>query len=231
MRALIWSILRKQFGVRLQSRPSWANSPQAFRFESTTAQEDDVIYDICKTQAKCALSVILLLVCLSVVGCGGGAGATSGGGGGNGGNGGGGGGAGGVSIASISPDNATAGSPDLKVTIQGSNFESIPGDIHMGVDWTVGGVSPTATSVVVLSSTQLTAVIPAALMAKPVVAEISVSKWHKADDTPLAVSNVLSFTVSSGSANSASISPPSATVGLKGSQQFKVSLDGLRPVS
>jgi hypothetical protein len=131
-----------------------------------------------------------------------------------------------LSISSLSPTSVVAGSPDLTVTIQGSNFQSIPGDIRMAVDWTAAGASSTATNVVVVSSTKLTAVIPAALMAESVTAEISVSKWHKADDTPLAVSNSLGFTVTSGNAGSSTISPPSATIGPNGSQQFTATVQG-----
>ena len=228
MLALTWSLLRKQVGVRLQSPAICANPSWSLPSDSIISQERAAIRDNCKSNVKCALAAILLVTCLSVASCGGGTGATAGGGGGSGGNGGGG--TGGVSITSISPDSAAAGSPDLTVTIQGSNFESMPGQIHMGVDWTMAGVSSTATIVAVLSSTKLTAVIPAALMAKPVKAEISVSKWHKADDTPLAVSNSLGFLVTSGKAGdppgdpgsspAVSISPASETLRTGGQRQF-----------
>jgi hypothetical protein len=225
MLALTWSLLGKQVGGRLQSPAIRANPSSSLPSDSTISHERAAIRDNCKSNLKCALAAILLLTCLSVAGCGGGAGATAGGRGGNGG-----GGAGGVSITSISPDSAAVGSSDLTVTILGSNFESIPGQIHMGVDWTMAGVSSTATSVAFLSSTKLTAVIPAALMAKPVKAEISVSKWHKADETPLAVSNSLGFMVTAGKAGdppgdpgsspAVSISPASETLRTRGQRQF-----------
>lgn len=48
----------------------------------------------------------------------------------------------------------------------------------------------------VLAGTQLTAVVPAALLAKPVTALLSVQKYYFADDNPFVISNALSFIVS-----------------------------------
>jgi hypothetical protein len=50
--------------------------------------------------------------------------------------------------------------------------------------------------------------IPATLLAKPVTAEVRVQQWHKADDTPYAVSNLVNFTVAKPGANiSSNITP------------------------
>jgi hypothetical protein len=52
----------------------------------------------------------------------------------------------------------------------------------------------TGAAEIVLNSTligdsQLAVVIPAALITKPVNAEIEIQFWHKADDVPYAISN------------------------------------------
>lgn len=73
-------------------------------------------------------------------------------------------------IASISPANARAGSTDLTVTISGSNFESAP-FLSTLVAWspsdTVTHCCNTWLLTTFISSTQLTAVIPAALLKSP----------------------------------------------------------------
>ena len=67
-------------------------------------------------------------------------------------------------ISSLSPSSATAGSPSFTLTINGSNFAS--GD---EIGWTLvtGSVSFPGTTATFVSSTQLTAQIPAALIASP----------------------------------------------------------------
>jgi hypothetical protein len=61
-------------------------------------------------------------------------------------------------------------------------------------------------------------VVPQALLATRVDAQISVQKWYFADDSPFAVSNSLPFTVASSSA--ASVVPTADTLGVNGTRQF-----------
>jgi hypothetical protein len=100
-------------------------------------------------------------------------------------------------ISSISPPSAVSGSPDLTLTIAGSNLDLR----HSGSNhtftvaiWSANGTG-TSLPTTVLSGTQLTAVVPAALLAKPVSALLSIQKSYFADDSPFAVSNTLSFVV------------------------------------
>jgi len=102
-----------------------------------------------------------------------------------------------VSISSILPASAVAGSPDLTLTIAGSNLDLRHSGTHQtttGAVWSANGTDTPLTTTV-LSGTQLTAVVPAALLAKPVTARLFIQKWYFADDTPFAVSNTLSFDV------------------------------------
>ena len=126
-----------------------------------------------------------------------------------------------LSISSLSPTSVSTGSPDLTLTIAGSGFDIVhpgPHGTSTGVFWSVNG-SFLVTQV--LSDTQLAAVIPASLLIKPVVAQVSVQKFYFLDDTPFLVSNSLSFTVTAPSSTSLSIAPLSATLGLKGTRQFQ----------
>jgi hypothetical protein len=82
------------------------------------------------------------------------------------------------SITSISPESVPAGSPDVTLTITGSGFEQT-GHLHVSVAfWTTdpGNLHDHGTmlSTTVVSSSQLTAVIPAALLRDPVSVQIVV---------------------------------------------------------
>jgi hypothetical protein len=126
-----------------------------------------------------------------------------------------------MSISSLSPASEPAGGTDLTLTIAGSGFDIKhpgPHGTSTGVFWSVNG-SFLVTQV--LSDTQLTAVIPASLLTKPVVAQVSVQKFYFADDSPFLVSDSLRFTVTAPSSASLSIAPLSATIGLKGTRQFQ----------
>jgi Galactose oxidase, central domain len=104
---------------------------------------------------------------------------------------------GGISISSLSPSSEPAGSPDLMLTMAGSNLDLRHAGTHQTntvAVWSANG-SDTTLPATVVSSTQLTAVVPAALLAKPVSAQLHVQKWYFADDTPFAESNSLSFSV------------------------------------
>jgi hypothetical protein len=71
------------------------------------------------------------------------------------------------SIASISPSTVAAGSPDVTITIDGSNFGHFGNFIWSTAFWTTNGnLHDTGTwlQTTIISSSQLTAVIPASLL-------------------------------------------------------------------
>ena len=136
--------------------------------------------------------------------------------------------AGGLSISSLSRSSAPAGSPDLMLTMAGSNLDLRHAGTHQTntvAVWSANG-SDTTLAATVVSSTQLTAVVPAALLAKPVSAQLLVQKWYFADDTPFAQSNSLGFTVTSAGNGAALISPSTETLGPKGVRQFVFTIAG-----
>ena len=98
-----------------------------------------------------------------------------------------------ISISSISPMMALAGSPDLMLTVTGSNFVD---DTHnkSEVVWLVNG-GYTALTTTFVSSSQLTAVIPAALLASPATAKVSVETGDPEGSGPFSKSNSVSFSV------------------------------------
>jgi IPT/TIG domain len=98
-----------------------------------------------------------------------------------------------VSISAISPVSTVAGSPDLTLTITGSNFATgNASSFHSAVVWSVNDTYLNAT---VVSDTQIIAVVPAALLINPIKAKISVEIWFFADSFPSGVSNSVDFTV------------------------------------
>ena len=98
-----------------------------------------------------------------------------------------------LSVSSISPASAIAGGSDLQLTVIGSNF--LNANLYNTVVlWSANGHDtflPTA----FVSGTQLTALIPAALLMKPITAKVSVQIYYFADDIPTSVSNSVSFAV------------------------------------
>ena len=132
------------------------------------------------------------------------------------------------SITSILPTSATAGSPDLTLTIAGSNLDLRHAGTHQtntDVVWFANG-SLAQLFLIAVSSTTITAKVPAALLATPGYAGIHVEKWYFADDTPFAVSNILTFTVTSGGGGAAIISPSTETLGPRGTRQFVFMTEG-----
>lgn len=99
-----------------------------------------------------------------------------------------------LTLSSVSPSSAIAGSPELKLSVTGSNFEAGAHRVNQIV-WTAKGVS-TPISATFLSSTQLTVVLPAKLLASLVTANLAVEVWDNMSDAPLARSNSVKFTVS-----------------------------------
>src|ERR1700747_1049081 len=100
----------------------------------------------------------------------------------------------GVSISSISPTSATAGSPALNLILTGSNF--LAGVPHKSsvVVWSANG-SDTNLAISSASSTRLVALVPAALLNAPVTAKVHVEIWDAAGDAPDSVSNLRRFSV------------------------------------
>jgi hypothetical protein len=113
-----------------------------------------------------------------------------------------------LTLSSLSPSSAMAGSPDLKLSVTGSNFDSGAHRVNQIV-WTAAGVSAPITATF-LNTTQLTAVLPAKLLASAVTANLTVEVWDVMGDVPLATSNALKFTVNQ---PSITISPTTATAG------------------
>jgi hypothetical protein len=94
------------------------------------------------------------------------------------------------SIYRILPTTAIVGSPDLTLTITGANFIGAPQNRTQAV-WAANG-SNTVLATTWVSSSLLTAVIPAALLSKVDSAQVFVEMG----DLPLRASNTLIFTVS-----------------------------------
>src|SRR6516162_5277862 len=128
-----------------------------------------------------------------------------------------------VAITAISPTSASAGSPDLTLTITGSNLKGGPHDIRRAV-WSVSG-STTNLATTPISNTQLTAVVPAALLGTPVTAHISIEHGDPMGDVPLGRSDSLPFGVTATAAATA-ISPAADTLGPNGTRQFTASFNG-----
>jgi hypothetical protein len=123
-------------------------------------------------------------------------------------------------ISSISPTSAVAGSPDLILTITGTNFFLGPKRGSQAV-WGANG-SDTFLGTTVLSSTQLTAVIPAALLSSPVKAAVFVFNGDPVDE--LLDSNAINFSVNASAAST--VSPTLVTLGPTGTQQFVATING-----
>jgi len=104
----------------------------------------------------------------------------------------------GPTIASFTPRSTPAGSPDLQLDIEGTNFPANPSirEDHAGVFWTTdGGRTGTWLEMKDANATHLTAVIPATLLVSPTTAIMQVQVSHYMDDVPKASSNTVTFTV------------------------------------
>ncbi len=118
------------------------------------------------------------------------------------------------SSITISPSSAVAGSPDVVVTITGTNFEGRRHNFSQAV-WLANG-SQTLLATTFVSTTQLTAVVPANLLISPVAAQVFVQTGDPMGDLPLRKSGPAGFTVTALPVRAAtiiSISPASATPG------------------
>jgi hypothetical protein len=126
------------------------------------------------------------------------------------------------SVSAISPAGAVTGSPDLTLTIMGANFAGAPQGRSQAA-WAANG-DTTLLATTFVSSTQLTAVIPTALLSNPVTAQVLVETGDPMGDLPLSRSNAVGFTVARAGTiivhGQTSTLPPI----MKGSR--RVSLDG-----
>jgi hypothetical protein len=130
---------------------------------------------------------------------------------------------------SLSPGNTTVGSPDLTVTIQAlNNFTFYGGHWHSAVHWSQGGVdTPLLTTFV--SSSQLTAIVPAPLLASAVTAQVHVETWDNIENTLVAMSSSVPFQVTSSpppptpTPSISFISPSTVTAG---SPDVTITIDG-----
>jgi IPT/TIG domain/Galactose oxidase, central domain len=122
----------------------------------------------------------------------------------------------GPSITSLSPTSVVAGSPDLTLTITGSDLAETTQIFRRAV-WSVGSINTTLATKLI-SDTELTAVVPAALMSTPITVQIFVEYGDPIH------SNAVSFVVSATSA--LSVSPALATLGPKNTQQFVATVNG-----
>jgi hypothetical protein len=117
-------------------------------------------------------------------------------------------------LSSLSPSSAQAGSSDLTLTVNGSNF--VP---HSFVQWNGTNLATTF-----VSSTQLTAIVPASLLAQPGTAAVTVLAPSGGSSQPL------TFTITPAPAKPAlsSLSPTSA---LAGSSDLTLTVNGSNFVS
>lgn len=96
-------------------------------------------------------------------------------------------------ILAISPTSAPQGSPDLVMTITGANFGST-GHYQSHVMWTANGID-TQLATTFVSSTEIIAVVPAALLRVSGTPEVFLYTGDIMGDLPFARSNALPFTV------------------------------------
>ncbi len=119
-----------------------------------------------------------------------------------------------ASPISISPTTAVVGSADLTLTITGSDFLGAPHNFSQAV-WSSSS-SETLLATTFVSSTELTAIVPANLLSSPVTAKIFVKTGDSMGDLPLRKSGSADFSVTALPVDTpmiTSISPDSAPAG------------------
>ena len=118
------------------------------------------------------------------------------------------------SIISISPTTVAPGSPDLTLTITGSNFTGTAHNVRRAI-WSANNTI-THLDTTVVSDTQLTAAVPAVLLVSVVTAQVFIEYGDPMGDLPLSRSNAVSFAVATpppGKLLISSILPTSAVAG------------------
>jgi hypothetical protein len=129
-----------------------------------------------------------------------------------------------VRINSLSPASASQGSPDLVVTITGSNFKNEAHFVSKAV-WSVNGVD-TLLSTTFVSTTQLTAVVPAALLSVPVIAQVLLETGDFMGSLPLSKSNAVTFDVVAPPLGAVSINSISPVMAPAGSPDLTLTVSG-----
>jgi hypothetical protein len=102
-----------------------------------------------------------------------------------------------LTISSVSPASALAGSPDLTITITGTGFQNNTDHSRIWVVFIFNDLSQHNLATTFVSSTHLTAVIPAALMASPDLGNIEVQQGDPISSFPPSKSNSIPFNVTS----------------------------------
>jgi len=127
---------------------------------------------------------------------------------------------------SISPGSATVGSPDLTQTILGSkNFTFFNGHWYSTVLSSQDSVdTPLLTTFD--SNSQLTAIVPAALLASAVTGNIRVEIWDRIENTRVATSSSVPFQVTSTPIPTPSISSISPATVAAGSPDVTITING-----
>jgi hypothetical protein len=100
-----------------------------------------------------------------------------------------------MSITSVSPASAAAGSGDLTLTVTGTVFVQPQHHIRTWVIWDSERIPGTGLATTVDSSTELTVLVPAALLEAPGVARLTVEGGDPMADEPMSRSNSLEFRV------------------------------------
>lgn len=128
---------------------------------------------------------------------------------------------------SVSPENAIVGSADLIVTITGS--ETFPlaggGPRFNKVLWSANG-SETELSSTLVSSSQLTAIVPATLLSNSLKALLRVEIWDHIEGTLFRTSSSVPFQVTSTLATSPSISSISPSTVAAAGGDTTITIDG-----
>src|SRR5215469_12450631 len=135
----------------------------------------------------------------------------------------------GASIGSISPTTAVPGSPDLSLTVNGSNFAN---GVHKGsrVVWSANGTD-TLLATTFISSNQLIAVVPAALLKNVGTALVLVETGDPMGDIPLTKSNSFTFIVANPPPGPLSISSLSPATVVAGSPDLNLTVTGTNFIS
>jgi len=127
---------------------------------------------------------------------------------------------------SISPATATVGSPDVTVTITGQQFSftTAPHKFNRVV-WSVNG-SDTILAITFASGSQITVVVPSALLTTPVEAKVRVEIWDRQGDAPEETSSSISFSVNLPPVGTPSITSISPSTVRAGSPDVTIRING-----
>ena len=128
---------------------------------------------------------------------------------------------------SISPASAIAGSADITITITASKaFTFAGGHIWENrVLWSANG-SETELSAALVSSSQLAAIVPSALLTSPIQAKLRVEIWDHIEGTLVSRSSSVTFTATPTPVLSPSISSISPSTVAAGSPEVTITIHG-----